>query len=217
MKNFAGLRGDMIERQLLCRGISDKRVLSAMNDVARHIFVPEEIQDAAYDDRALPIGYGQTISQPYMVAIMSESLKLGGSEKVLEIGTGSGYQAAILSHLAKEVYTIERIPELAERAKKTFGEHGYGNISVIVGDGTLGLLEKAPFDAILVTAAAPSIPQTLLQQLSPNGGRLVIPIGDIFTQILTVITKTKNEIKTDESIACVFVPLIGKFGWKSSE
>jgi len=210
---FRKLREDMVKTQLISRGIFDKLVLNAMKKVPRERFIPKDLEGSAYDDCALPIGEGQTISQPYMVAIMTEKLGLSGSEKVLEIGTGSGYQAAVLAEIAKEVYTIERIPAIAERSQKIFDELGYKNIKVIVGDGTLGLPEKAPFGGIIVTAGSPDIPKPLVDQLS-DGGKLVIPVGETFEQTLTIVTKHGSKLDVERSIGCVFVPLVGKFGWK---
>jgi len=210
------IRQRMVDDQLIRRGISDELVIRAMRKVPRHKFVPKEMQTSAYDDCALPIGEGQTISQPYMVAIMTEKLGLSGGEKVLEVGTGSGYQSAVLAEIAKEVYTIEKVPALAERSRNMLQGLGYKNITVIAGDGTEGLKEKSPFDGIIVTAGAPEIPKPLTEQLS-EGGKLVIPVGDVFSQTLMVATKHKGDIKIEESIGCVFVPLIGKYGWKSRE
>jgi protein-L-isoaspartate(D-aspartate) O-methyltransferase len=210
--DFEKERKMMVDRQLRARGIADEKILSVMERVERHRFVDINMQDRAYDDCALPIGGDQTISQPYMVALMTELLELTGVEKVLEIGTGSGYQAAILSLLASEVFSIERIETLALRAKILFDELGYTNIHVLVKDGTLGLPEQAPFDGIIVTAASPDIPDTYIQQLNVNGG-LVIPVGSRYSQTLHKITKTPKGIKTSTSTACVFVPLIGKHGW----
>jgi len=210
---FRKLREDMVKTQLISRGIFDKLVLNAMKKVPRERFIPKDLEGSAYDDCALPIGEGQTISQPYMVAIMTEKLGLSDGEKVLEIGTGSGYQAAILAEIAKEVITIERIPVIAERSRKIFDELGYTNIKVIVGDGTLGLPEKAPFGGIIVTAGSPDIPKPLVDQLS-DGGKLVIPVGETFEQTLTVVTKHGSKIDIERSIGCVFVPLVGKYGWK---
>lgn len=202
----------MVDHQLRSRGIVDEKVLSAMERVERHRFVDKNMQDRAYDDCALPIGQDQTISQPYMVALMTELLELRGDENVLEIGTGSGYQAAILSHLASEVFSIERIETLAMKAKDMFQELGYTNIHVLVKDGTLGLPERAPFDGIIVTAASPDIPDTYIRQLKING-RLVIPVGSRYSQTLHKVIKTPKGIKTSISTACVFVPLIGEHGW----
>lgn len=213
MRDFEKERLTMVEDQLKRRGIRDERVLEAMRKVPRHAFVPEAHQDAAYEDRPLPIGEGQTISQPYMVAIMTQSLELEGEEKVLEIGTGSGYQTAILAELAKEVYTIERIPALLERAQNTLQYLGYKNIFFMIGDGTKGWPGKAPFDGIIVTAGAPEIPQTLLSQLA-DGGRLVIPVGPRYTQTLYKVTKQGKNYKEEDITGCVFVPLLGEYGWK---
>jgi protein-L-isoaspartate(D-aspartate) O-methyltransferase len=206
----------MVEQQLRRRGIRDERVLAAMEKVERHLFVDEHMQDRAYDDCALPIGEGQTISQPYMVALMTELLELRGDERVLEIGAGSGYQAAVLSLLASEVFTVERIESLALRAKSLLERLGYTNVHVITGDGTLGLPEHSPFDGIIATAAAPKIPDALIQQLSMSG-RLVIPVGSRFSQVLYQIKKTPSGINTFTSIPCVFVPLVGKNGWDEAE
>lgn len=214
MRNdFDKQRQQMIETQLIPRGISDKLVLDAMRKVPRHKFVPKELEYAAYDDCALPIGEDQTISQPYMVAIMTEKLGLKGGEKILEIGTGSGYQSAILAEIASEVYSIERVPSLAEMANNTLDKLGYKNITVITGDGTEGFKEKAPFDGIIVTAGAPDLPKPLTEQLA-EGGTLVIPIGDIYSQTLTIATKHMGKIDIEGSIGCVFVSLIGKHGWQ---
>ncbi len=209
---FENQRRDMVDYQLISRGISDQRVISVMKKVPRHKFVPENIRDASYEDCALPIGEGQTISQPYMVAIMTELLDLTGNEKVLEIGTGSGYQAAILAELSSKVYSIERIKLLAERAKKVLEELGYKNIEIIVGDGSQGYEKTSPYDGIIVTAGCPDIPKTLVEQLA-EGGRLVIPVGERFHQILTKVIKHGTETTVEEGIGCVFVPLIGKYGW----
>jgi protein-L-isoaspartate(D-aspartate) O-methyltransferase len=212
MDDYDLLLCDMVETQLIARGISAPRVLEAFRKVPRHAFVPENIRSSAYDDCALPIGEGQTISQPYMVAIMTELLKLKGGEKVLEIGTGSGYQTAILSGLCQKVYTMERIKALAQRAENILRGLGYHNVEYIVGDGTGGYLPQAPYAGILVTAGCPEIPAPLIEQLS-EGGRLVVPVGERHLQTLTVLIKEKGKTRTEESIGCVFVPLIGKFGW----
>jgi len=215
MDNFELLRNEMVDTQLIPRGISDPRVLGAFRKVPRHLFAPENIRASAYDDAALPIGEGQTISQPYMVAIMTELLKLKGNEKVLEVGTGSGYQAAILAELCRKVITIERIEKLSERAAKVLKEIGYSNLEFVVGDGTLGYSKEAPYDGIIVTAGCPEIPPPLIDQLA-EGGRLVIPVGERYLQTLTIATKEKGKISIEESIGCVFVPLIGKYGWQNS-
>ena len=214
--SYEKLRHLMVEDQLRARGIKDERVLAAMERVPRHLFVDEHLHGMAYDDSALSIGEGQTISQPYMVAVMTELLELKGNEKVLEIGTGSGYQSAILSMLASEVFTLERIKVLAERARIHLQEQNCTNVHVIVSDGTLGETEHSPYDGIIVTAAAPHIPQQYIEQLKV-GGRLVIPVGSRFSQILYKITKTPSGIISSESTPCIFVPLIGKDGWGSEE
>ncbi|MEJ2696663.1 MAG: protein-L-isoaspartate(D-aspartate) O-methyltransferase [Candidatus Sulfobium sp.] len=206
------LREEMVKTQLIPRGIKDRRVLDAMARVPRHLFVEALVQRNAYDDMALPIGDGQTISQPYMVAIMTELLELGGTEKVLEIGTGSGYQAAVLSELSREVYTIERFPSLAEKAASVLRSLSCENVHVKSGDGTLGWPEQAPFDRIIITAAAPEIPGPLLQQLK-EGGILVIPVGSRHSQQLLRIRKTKEGLAEEYHTPCVFVPLIGSHGW----
>jgi protein-L-isoaspartate(D-aspartate) O-methyltransferase len=202
-----------IDEQLAARGIRDPRVLDAMRRVPRHAFVPEDAQALAYADRALPIGNGQAISQPYMVAAMTEALKLTGTERALEIGTGSGYQAAILGELACEVITIERHPELASSARKTLAALGYPNVEVVLGDGTIGYAAAAPFDAILVAAGAPGVPASLKQQLSRAGGRLVIPIGSSAEQRLTLVVRDGDQFKESIHGGCVFVPLVGAEGW----
>ncbi|MGE4357496.1 MAG: protein-L-isoaspartate(D-aspartate) O-methyltransferase [Candidatus Omnitrophota bacterium] len=209
---FFSLRQKMVNDQLLSRGIKDKRVIEAFLKVPRHKFVSENNITEAYDDHPLPIGEGQTISQPYMVALMTECLDLKGEEKVLEIGTGSGYQTAILAELALEVYSIERFSSLAEKARLALTDLGYKNIKIKIGDGTLGWEEFAPYDRIIVTAGAPEIPPPLILQLKENG-RLVIPLGDSFSQVLTVIEKIGNRIKKEEICGCVFVPLVGRYGW----
>ncbi|MBC7247427.1 MAG: protein-L-isoaspartate(D-aspartate) O-methyltransferase [Actinobacteria bacterium] len=210
---YARLRRKMVRQQIADRGVRDPRVLDAMLRVPRHLFVPEDIRYRAYDDCPLPIEEGQTISQPYMVAWMSELLELRGTEKVLEIGTGSGYQAAILCELAREVYSVELHPRLAREAGERLRALGYTNFSIRVGDGTLGWPEKAPFDGIMVTAGAPSVPQPLLEQLA-DGGRLVIPVGPAGMQMLTVVRRTGNSFQTSEEGSCIFVPLVGKHGWR---
>ena len=202
----------MVANQLVSRGISDQKVIAAFLRVPRHEFVPAKIQASAYDDRALPIGEQQTISQPYMVAIMTELLALKGSEKVLEIGTGSGYQAAILAELCQKLYTVERLASLASQAKQRLAKLGYANIEFIVGDGTEGYPPAAPYDRIVVTAACPAIPPPLIDQLA-EGGRLVIPLGESFVQTLQLATKEKGTVKFEASVDCAFVPLIGKHGW----
>lgn len=211
--NFDKARELMVERQIIGAGVKDKRVIEAMRKVPRHMFVDDVYKESAYGDHPLPIGENQTISQPYMVASMTECLALKGDEKVLEIGTGSGYQAAILAELAKDVFTVERMEKLALRAKKTLKELGYQNVRVKVDDGTMGWEEFAPYDGIIVTAGAPSVPEPLFQQLKENG-RLVIPIGDTLLQTLTVVRKVKGRCEKKTLFSCMFVPLVGKYGWQ---
>jgi protein-L-isoaspartate(D-aspartate) O-methyltransferase len=213
---YAELREKMVEEQIAGRGVKDARVLEVFKKVERHKFVPEELRPSAYADFPLPIGESQTISQPYMVALMSECLKLQGEEKILEIGTGSGYQAAILAHLAREVYSIERFPALARRAQNVFSELGLVNIKVKVGDGTLGWPEEAPFDRIIITAATPRIPLPLAEQLK-EGGILLLPLGESFSQVLTVVEKKQDKLESTQVCGCVFVPLVGKFGCIGAE
>jgi protein-L-isoaspartate(D-aspartate) O-methyltransferase len=206
------LRTRMVERQLRGRDVGDERVLAAMERVPRERFVPEELRDRAYDDAALPIGGGQSISQPYMVAKICEALALQGSERVLDVGSGSGYQAAVVAELAAEVDTIELIPELAALARATLAAAGYDRVRVHVGDGTLGLPERAPFTAIAVAAAAPRLPQTLYDQLEP-GGRLVVPVGRYGIQRLEVIVRSPDGPAVIKSVPCRFVPLLGEEGF----
>lgn len=213
MIDFQAEREQMINEQLIARGVTDKRVLDAFRRVPRHEFVPIQYRDEAYVDHPLSIGEGQTISQPYMVALMTEALNLAGKEKVLEIGAGSGYQAAILSCLARDVYSVERLPELALEARERLKRLGFNNVEVKVGDGTLGWDEFAPYDAIIVTAGANQIPNLLLQQLS-DGGKLVIPVGSIWFQNLRLVTKSGDEYFEESLGGCRFVPLIGEYGWK---
>ena len=213
MQDFKKERLPMVEGQLRRRGISDQRVLEAMAKIPRHAFVSPEYQASAYEDRPLPIGEGQTISQPYMVAVMTQSLGLKGEERVLEIGTGSGYQTALLAELANAVFTIERIQALIHRAEEILQKLGYENVFFLRGDGTEGWPEKAPFDGIMVTAGAPEIPQTLTSQLA-EGGRLVIPVGPRYSQTLYIVTRKGNQFTEEEVTGCVFVPLVGAHGWK---
>jgi len=212
----ARMRDDMLTQQLIKRGISDERVLQAMRDVPRHLFVPGHHRSMAYEDMPLPIGHEQTISQPLMVAMMTEALQLQGHERVLEIGTGSGYQAAILSRLAAVVFSVERIAELAAQARITLAMMGIMNVHVLVGDGSLGLPEHGPYDAIIVTAASPKIPPALAEQLAP-AGRLVIPVGDRHNQTLVRRIATNNGPQIEPLGGCRFVPLIGQQGWVSGE
>ena len=202
----------MVELQLRARDIVDERVLQAMESVPRELFVPPEERQRAYADAALPIGSGQTISQPYMVARICEVLALTGSERVLDVGTGSGYQAAVLAELAAEVVTIERIPELAEEAKRALAAGRYENVEVRVGDGTLGVPDRAPFRAIAVAAAAPEVPETLYEQLEP-GGRMAIPVGRRRAQDLLLVVRSPEGPAVIRSVPCRFVPLLGEEGF----
>ena len=211
--DYAEQRERMVDEQLIPRGISDAKVLQAFRSVQRHCFIPSLHRAYAYADHPLPIGHGQTISQPYIVAIMTESLRLVGGEKVLEIGTGSGYQAAILAEICRKVYTVEREARLLERAKKILTEERYTNIDFKCGDGTKGWEREAPFERIIVTAAAPSVPEALKQQLA-EGGRLVIPVGAAYSQMLVSIEKKGEDFISENICGCVFVPLIGEYGWK---
>ena len=205
----------MIEH-LRKHGIKDERVLAAMREVPRERFVLEEYQKSAFEDRALPIASGQTISQPYMVALMTQEMSLSGTESVLEIGTGSGYQAAILSRLCRHVATLERIAELSQSARQILDSLGCTNVECRVGDGSLGFPEQAPFDCIIVTAGAPKIPEQLLEQLKV-GGRLVIPVGFERPQVLQVATKTRSGATIVDVCECSFVPLIGSAAWHDED
>ncbi len=211
--DFDKSRMEMVELQLKSRDIIDSRVIKAMLTVPRHEFVPPELRDVSYGDFPLPIEEGQTISQPYIVALMTQGLALKGDEKVLEIGTGSGYQTAILSRLAKTVYSIERFESLAQKAESVLRKSCYLNVSIIVGDGTKGLKKNAPYDAIIVTAACYKIPDALKEQLK-EGGRLIIPIGSQHGQSLVKIMKVGGELIERKMCDCSFVPLIGEDGWK---
>jgi protein-L-isoaspartate(D-aspartate) O-methyltransferase len=211
--DLAGARRQMVERQLRRRGIRDERVLDAMAKVPRELFVPADLRHLAYEDGALPIGYGQTISQPYIVGIICSLLVLRGPEHVLDVGTGSGYQAAVLSELAAEVTTIERVPELVEHAREALLEARYENVDVRLGDGSLGVSEKAPFDGIAVAAAAPTVPERLFEQLA-DGGRLVLPKGSRWGQDLVQVVKTADGPVERESVPCRFVPLLGEQGFE---
>ena len=213
MNNFSIARRRMVEDQVMARGVKDPRVIDAMLRVPRHKFVEQALESQAYQDGPLPIGERQTISQPYMVAVMSEALALDGTEKVLEVGTGSGYQAAVLALLADRVFSLERIPALARRARKILDACGYSKVNIRLADGTLGWQEMAPFDAIIVTAGAPDVPRDYLDQLAV-GGRLVIPVGDRLSQVLMRITRTaEDEFKEEQLLGCRFVPLVGNHGW----
>lgn len=210
---FQELREKMVKYQIAQRGIVDQKVLEAMRAVPRHLFVPKEHLHESYNDHPLPIGYGQTISQPYIVALMTEALELKDTDRVLEIGTGSGYQTAILALIAKEVYTIERIKELYDLSKERLYSFGFTNVYFKLYDGTLGWAEHSPYDAILVTAGAPSVPQPLLNQLKEEG-RLVIPVGERYSQELIKIKKRQGKEFRESLGGCRFVDLIGVHGWR---
>ena len=214
MRDFSIARRRMVERQVIGRGVSDRRVIDAMLTVPRHKFVEEALEGQSYQDAPLPIGEKQTISQPYMVAVMSEALALDGTETVLEVGTGSGYQAAVLALLADRVFSLERIPSLARRARKVLDGCGFSKVNIRVADGTHGWQDMSPFDAIVVTAGAPEVPQDYLDQLT-IGGRLIIPVGNWNDQILMRITRIgEQEYKEEKMLGCRFVPLIGNHGWQ---
>jgi protein-L-isoaspartate(D-aspartate) O-methyltransferase len=213
MINFQKARDRMVESQLASRGIRDPRVLEALRKVPRHMFVDEALRDQSYSDHPLPIGDKQTISQPYIVALMTETLALQGREKVLEIGTGSGYQTAVLAELAERVFSIERFPNLAFRANQVLQKIGYKKVIIRVADGTMGWPEEAPFNGIIVTAGTPRIPQPLVDQLEV-GGRMVIPVGDRFSQDLFLIQRNPEGIRKTNLGAVRFVDLVGKWGWE---
>jgi protein-L-isoaspartate(D-aspartate) O-methyltransferase len=213
MINFQKARDRMVETQLISRGISDPRVLEAMRKVPRHLFVEEALKEQAYSDFPLPIGEKQTISQPYIVALMTETLGLKGHEKILEIGTGSGYQAAILAELADRVFSIERFPGLAYRANQILQKQGYQNIIIRVADGSLGWPDEAPFDGVMATAGTPKIPQPLIDQLG-MGARLVLPVGDRLSQELIMVERVPEGIKKTNLGGVRFVDLVGKLGWE---
>ena len=202
----------MVQEQIIARGITDPRVIEAMRKIPRHLFVKSALAERAYEDGPLPIGEKQTISQPYMVALMTEALELRGSDRVLEIGTGSGYQTAILAELAEHIFSIEKISSLAARARAILAERGYRNVTIKVGDGTLGWPDQAPFGAILVTAGSPGVPQPLAGQLGA-GGRLVIPMGNEQSQVLKRIRRTDSGLEEQELGECRFVKLWGQYGW----
>jgi protein-L-isoaspartate(D-aspartate) O-methyltransferase len=211
---FERERARMVDDQLARRGITDERVRAAMRKVPRHLFVDEALRDRAYGDHALPIGEEQTISQPYIVALMTSLLSLTGREKVLEVGTGSGYQAAVLGELARRVCSIERLPRLAQRARALLDGLGYANVWVRVGSGTLGWPDEAPFDRILVTAGGPAVPPPLFEQLAP-AGRMVLPLGDVEGQTLTVVERAGGTMKLTLHGDCKFVRLVGKYAWEN--
>lgn len=215
MNEYSSMRQQMVDTQIIARGIQDPKVIQAMRKVPRHLFLDEALRSQAYEDNPSPIGEKQTISQPYIVAMMTELLGLKGKEKVLEIGTGSGYQAAVIAEIAERVYSIERIPALAKRARKLLDDLKYTNIVITIGDGTLGWKEHSPYDGIIVTAAAPHAPTALLEQLK-TGGRLVIPIGEEYAQNLMVYIREDGSEYSKENYGGVrFVKLIGDEGWRS--
>ena len=210
-RRFERQRRQLIEA-IRDRGIEDLEVLRVFDMVPRHLFVPEAVQHRAYEDAPVPIGFSQTASQPSLQALYLQVLKIGQNDKVLEIGTGSGYQTALLGHLAGHVYSVERIRELSARARAVLDDLRFSNIALLVGDGTIGWSRYAPYDAILVAAASPDVPQALLDQLA-NGGRMLIPIGDRNEQTLTLFEKTPDGVRREDLTACTFVPLLGRFGW----
>jgi len=210
--DWESLRHDMVTRQLVPRGITDEAVLAAMGKVPRHMFVAAGMEARAYGDHALPIGEGQTISQPYMVAMMTQELRLAGAERVLEIGTGSGYQTAILAELSEQVFSMERVEGLATRARGVIEELGYSNVAIRVGDGTIGWKEFEPYDRIIVTAGAPDVPPSLVEQLA-DPGVMVVPVGGHGLQELRIIEKRGRGVVTRDAGGCVFVPLVGREGW----
>ena len=211
--DYGILRKKMVEEQLRRRDIKDERVLAAFEKVERHLFVPEDLRISSYGDYPVPIGDGQTISQPYIVALMTQALSLSGNEKILEIGTGSGYQTAILAELGGQVYSIERSQLLIEKAEQILHGQGYANVHLRLGDGTLGWPEEAPFECIIITAAAPRVPLPLAEQLSENG-KLIVPQGETLSQALTLYRKVNSRLEPSVLCGCVFVPLIGKYGMR---
>ncbi len=213
MVDFEKARAKMVDTQIRARGIRDKRVLEIMKKVPRHLFLEESLRGQAYEDHALPITENQTISQPYIVALMTEAMELKGTEKVLEIGTGSGYQAAVLAELAEQVFSVERIESLANNARELLDRLGYHNVTVKVFDGTCGWKEESPFDAIIVTAGSPSVPQPLIDQLKIKG-KLVIPVGDVYSQEMIKLTKEEKGSHQKDMGGCRFVKLLGEYGWK---
>lgn len=215
--DFRILRTRMVEEQLRPRGIRSPKVLNVMAEIPRERFLPPERRHEAYRDQALPLSRGQTISQPFMVAVMTEALDLTDKARVLEIGTGSGYQTAVLAQLAREVYTVERIAELCEAARETLEELGISNVTLRTGDGSAGWPEEGPFDGVLVTAGAPEVPQALKEQLSPDGGTLVIPVGDRFLQELIRVRREGTSYSEEKLLSCRFVPLLGSQGWEAPD
>jgi len=213
MDQYGTWRARMVQEQLVARNITDNRTLAAMAEVPRHLFVDDAMRNRAYGDHPLPIGSGQTISQPYIVALMTQALQLQGHEKVLEIGTGSGYQAAILSRMCARVYTVERINSLLASARRVFDKLRYYNIQSKLDDGTLGWPEQGPFDAIIITAGGPVIPQPLIDQLA-DPGRLIIPVGDQSEQSLRLLTKHDGLVETEDLASVRFVDLVGEYGWQ---
>jgi protein-L-isoaspartate(D-aspartate) O-methyltransferase len=213
LSDYAWARERMVQEQIIARGIADARVIAALRKIPRHLFVDAGLVNRAYDDSALPIGDKQTLSQPYMAARMSEALGLGGDEKILEIGTGSGYQTALLAEIGFNVFSVEKLRALSRKARQLLDRLGYQNIALHVGDGTIGWSEHAPYDAIIVTAGAPSPPKPLLEQLA-IGGRLVIPVGDEQEQTLVRVSRTRFSYKEERLGECKFVKLLGKFGWR---
>ena len=212
---FADRRAAMVADQIARRGVRDPAVLAALASVPRHQFVPDDQRESAYADKALPIGLGQTISQPYMVAAMTEALHITSTSKVLEVGTGSGYQAAVLASIAREVISIERRPELADAARRRLEDLGFVNVRIVIGDGTEGLAAEAPYDGILVAAGAPAVPEPLRAQLA-DGGHLVIPVGPAELQELIIVRRAGDAFSVSHGDPCVFVPLVGRHGWKDS-
>jgi protein-L-isoaspartate(D-aspartate) O-methyltransferase len=213
LSDYAWARERMVQEQIIARGITDARVIAALRKIPRHLFVDAGLVNRAYDDSALPIGDKQTLSQPYMAARMSEALRLGGDEKILEIGTGSGYQTALLAEIGFNVFSVEKLRALSRKARQLLDRLGYQNIALHVGDGTIGWSEHAPYDAIIVTAGAPSPPKPLLEQLA-IGGRLVIPVGDEQEQTLVRVSRTRFSYKEERLGECKFVKLLGKFAWR---
>ena len=213
-QRFARERERMVDEQVAARGVTDPRVLAAMRRVPRHLFLEQALRDQAYGDHPLPIGEGQTISQPFIVGKMTELLALTGREKVLEVGTGCGYQAAVLAELAARVCTIERLPRLAGRARETLEMLGYTNVWVRTANGTLGWPDEAPFDRILVAAGGPTVPPPLFEQLA-EGGRLVMPVGDASSQVLEIVEKVNGQRRVTRDSGCVFVKLVGKYAWEN--